>query len=196
MANTFTPPVFVRAKPHSSAEKQVGDADPNARTDVINRVDKGVYAVLRRLINTLFDGATADFTDQTTVSALAGTFLLGGAKIVTFSRNMATASGTQAVTGVGFTPRYIEFDAANGDEASGFSNGCADGTSNMCMYGNRGGGVGFTEVSTTECIRITGSAGQRLGSVLTSFDADGFTVTHTKVGAATGTAAVIAKCFR
>ena len=38
MANTFTPPVYVKSKPHASAEKQVGDSDPSARTDVINRV--------------------------------------------------------------------------------------------------------------------------------------------------------------
>src|SRR5687767_11741308 len=77
MANTITNPVWVKTKPHASAEKMVGDSDPNARTDVENRVSKGVVAVVKRLINTLFDGATADFTDQTTVSALAGTFLLG-----------------------------------------------------------------------------------------------------------------------
>jgi len=71
MANTFTPPVWVKAKPHASAEKQVGDSDPSGRTDVINRVEKGILANLKKLINTIMDGATFDFTDLATVAALA-----------------------------------------------------------------------------------------------------------------------------
>ena len=71
MANTFTNPNFIRSRPHASAEKQVGDSDPSARTDVINRVQKGLLAILKRLFNTITDGVTADFTDLTTITEFA-----------------------------------------------------------------------------------------------------------------------------
>lgn len=71
MANSFTPPVWIKSKPSGGAEKQVGDSDPSARTDVINRVEKGLLAVLKRLFNTITDGVTADFTDQTTITEFA-----------------------------------------------------------------------------------------------------------------------------
>lgn len=75
MSNTFTGPNFVKALPHASGERQVGDADPQARPDVINRVPKGYYAILRRLFNTLFDGLTVDFTDASTVTAFAASLI-------------------------------------------------------------------------------------------------------------------------
>lgn len=70
MANTVTDPTWVKAKPHGSAEKQVGHADPNSRTDVINRAEKGIVAVLKRMLNGLVDGVTVDLTDQTTTTGI------------------------------------------------------------------------------------------------------------------------------
>ena len=58
MSNTFTNFVPIKAKPHASAEKQVGDSDPNARTDVINRPTKGLQAAVKRIVNSLWDGKT------------------------------------------------------------------------------------------------------------------------------------------
>lgn len=78
MANTYTDPVLVKAKPHAAAEKQVGAADPNGRTDVINRVPLGLLAAIKRLVNTFCDGATLDFTDQATTTPLTGLAALRG----------------------------------------------------------------------------------------------------------------------
>lgn len=64
----YTPPVWIKAKPHAGAEKQVGDSDPSARIDVINRVEKGYYAAFQRLLTTL-GFTTQDFTDQATVTS-------------------------------------------------------------------------------------------------------------------------------
>jgi hypothetical protein len=78
MANTITNPSWIKSKPHASGEKQVGDSDPLARADVINRPPKGVWAVLQRVINTLLDNATVDGTDPTTVSALSSANVVPG----------------------------------------------------------------------------------------------------------------------
>jgi len=76
LSNTFTAPVWVKADPHGSKELQIGDSDPLARTDVINRTPKGIYANFRRLINTIMDGVTADFTDLSTATAYLPTGLI------------------------------------------------------------------------------------------------------------------------
>ena len=66
MANTITSSTWIKAEPHASAEFQVGDSDPGGATDVINRPAKGTQAILRRIIETIFDGGTFDFTATTT----------------------------------------------------------------------------------------------------------------------------------
>ena len=66
MANTITSSTWIKAEPHASAEFQVGDSDPGGATDVINRPAKGTQAILRRIIETIFDGGTFDFTSTTT----------------------------------------------------------------------------------------------------------------------------------
>lgn len=79
MSNTYTNPTWIKSKPHGSAEKQVGDSDTLGRTDVINRPVKGVWQVLKALLNTIADGAIADFssvTDPSTTTELSGLTLL------------------------------------------------------------------------------------------------------------------------
>lgn len=72
MANTITNPAWVKAKPHGSAEKQVGDSDPQSRTDVINRPAKGAWFRVRQMLDTLMDGITFDGTDVSSTGALTG----------------------------------------------------------------------------------------------------------------------------
>lgn len=69
MANTFTNPTWIKAQPHGSAEKQVGDSDPSARTDVINRPTKGAWFALRRLLAMLTDNLTIDGSDVSGTTA-------------------------------------------------------------------------------------------------------------------------------
>lgn len=69
MANDFTDFVPVKTLPRDDYENQVGADDPFERPDVINRAALGLQAAIKRLLNTLFDGATLDLTDQTTVTA-------------------------------------------------------------------------------------------------------------------------------
>lgn len=85
MANTYTNPTLIKAAPHASKEKQVGDADPLSRTDVINRVSKGIlYGGLKRLLNAIGDGLTFDFTSVTdpTTTGLPTFAAAGGLRAV------------------------------------------------------------------------------------------------------------------
>lgn len=72
MANVITNPTWIKAKPHASAEKQVGDSDPSARTDVINRPVKGVVSVMTKWLETFHLAGTFDFTNTTSTTPYTG----------------------------------------------------------------------------------------------------------------------------
>ncbi len=72
MANVITNPTWIKAKPHASAEKQVGDSDPSARTDVINRPVKGIVSVMTKWLETFHVSGTFDFTNTTSTVAYSG----------------------------------------------------------------------------------------------------------------------------
>lgn len=71
MANVITNPVFIKSKPSVGAEKQVGDSDPSARTDVINRPVKGIVSVMTKWLETFHLSGTFDFTNTTSTGAYA-----------------------------------------------------------------------------------------------------------------------------
>ena len=107
MANTFTSPNWIKSVPHASAELQVGDAD--AATDVINRPTKGLWANLRRIVNSLFDGVTVDATDQATVSSL-GNINLSGNKLLGLG---AGTVGAASISPTGDDNTGVFFSAAD-----------------------------------------------------------------------------------
>lgn len=96
MANSYTNPTYVKAAPHASKELQIGDSDPSLRADIINRVEKGLVANFKRLVNALFDGLTVDLSDQATTSAYDTTKLLTGIidRDVTTTEVVSTAAET------------------------------------------------------------------------------------------------------
>jgi hypothetical protein len=105
-------------------------------------------------------------------------------KVGNFSRDLSTATGTQAITGVGFQPKaLILVGATEGTRASTW--GFTDGTSKYYMgYQTDGtkmnpstGGIGELGDGATHYNVIS----------LSSFDSGGFTVTWTKAGSPTGT---------
>lgn len=141
-------------------------------------------------------GTTGQFLGATT-SAAPTWQTPGGYKIISFTRDMSAASGSVAYTGVGFTSRYVEFLASNGDEATRYSIGASDGTAHMCQYGDRNSGVGVVGADTSVCIRVNSSVGADfLKATVSAFGSDGFTLAYTKGGSMTGTATIIAKCFK
>ena len=119
-----------------------------------------------------------------------GTWVAAGGDVYvsSFSRDVSTATGTQAVTGVGFTPTSIEVFAAIGGTVKA-SWGMSDGTTDKCIYQNNNGGTDFIS-NQSQLIRVvTVDAGTMYSGTLDSFDADGFTISWTKTGSPTGTVA-------
>lgn len=72
MANTWTPPVWIKSDPHGSAEFGVGHDDPSATSDVINRPRKGITGVLKRMLNLVQDQQPVNLTDQAIGIGLPG----------------------------------------------------------------------------------------------------------------------------
>ena len=108
-------------------------------------------------------------------------------KVGSFTRNVATASGTAAVTGVGFTPKAIIFGSGMTASSVGSCIGVDDGTTR--------GGFQFVSpnnfLSTAFSIYVAPTATSDYNTgIVSTFDVDGFTISWTKVGSPTGTATV------
>lgn len=104
-----------------------------------------------------------------------------------FTRSTATASGTQAVTGVGFLPTAIIFLMTRPNENES-STGYTDGTTDLCILTPDTANVaGDWDSNTTKVIHNVQAAVTEYQGALSSFDADGFTIQWTRVGAPSGT---------
>lgn len=145
----------------------------------------GAFAIAE----TAYTGGAAG---SVTARLLGGT-PAGGAKVVTFTRDMTLASGTQAVTGVGFQPRGVTFIGYHGTTAFG-SWGADDGTLGASIAANSG--VSTNVLTTNRSIFLYTSSGATYDGRITAFGADGFTITWTKTGLPSGIATIIALCHR
>ena len=113
----------------------------------------------------------------------------------TFTRDTATASGTQAITGVGFKPKYVMFWSVKNASTAASLNGYDDGTTAACLQ-DSGTADTYTfqsaeSLSTTEL----GTSNVYKGHI-TSLDTDGFTITWTKVNTPTGNVTNYFTAFR
>lgn len=120
-----------------------------------------------------------------------------GFKAISFTRDISLASGTQAVTGVGFKPRGIMFlSGTSAGTANIGSWGIDDGTTHLCnIWFNASSANGFA-TSGAASIYANPVAGSAYQGAVQSFDSDGFTINWAKTGTPTGTLTVQALCFR
>ena len=109
----------------------------------------------------------------------------------TFSRDISTASGTQAITGLGFRPTAVMF---SGQVTSyGFTLGVTNTTSG---FGTIIRGVAPDYVNGgAQFIHFLSGADEAYVDAI-SMGSDGFTLTWTKVGSPTGTAVINYMAFR
>jgi len=115
-----------------------------------------------------------------------------GIKIGVTGYDTATATGTQAVTGVGFKPSHLILFAqvASTVEISwGFSNG----TSDHCVLNDLST---FFGRDSSYCIFLYQEPGIYTRATISALGADGFTISWTKVGAKVGTATIYYMAFR
>lgn len=115
-------------------------------------------------------------------------------KLITSSRNLATATSTVSYTGVGFKPSYIRV-IGNVNNGTIVSHGSTDKTNYMTIF--KVGTVWQRSISSgADCIQAISSVGNGVAGNIDSFDADGFTITWTRTGSPTGTFNFGAECFR
>lgn len=116
-------------------------------------------------------------------------------KIGFFTRDTSIASETQAITGVGFTPKEIEF-IVSVSATSEISTGFDDGTNSYCVANYNTVGAGTWRPDTSFSIQLVQGAGVSLAGRISTMDDDGFTINWTKTGSKTGTAQIIYKARR
>jgi hypothetical protein len=108
-------------------------------------------------------------------------------KVGNFTRDISTATGTQAIIGVGFQPTAILiFGGVTGSAA--ISAGFSDGSTHGGLSNGHLASADTWAVLTTELIRINQGSGNFYDGTISAFGADGFTVSWTKNGTPTGTA--------
>ncbi len=156
----------------------------------------GLTLATARLLGrtTAATGAVEEISIGARLALAAGSLDAVGllSKSVTFTRDMTTATGTQAVTGVGFQPTAIIFVGAisgTAQEFVGFADSSKAGR-NRNYLTSSGWFVGAQAISCS-----VSSGNYQVGDVST-YDADGFTISWIKSGAPTGTLTVYALCFR
>lgn len=107
-------------------------------------------------------------------------------KVATFTYNVATATGTQAITGTGFKPRVVIFFqgcAGTSSMSFGFDNG----TTKLGVGDDSVDAAGCYLPDTTQSIISAPSAGNNAKGHIQSLDTDGFTLSWTKTGAPVAT---------
>lgn len=130
-------------------------------------------------LKALFDGSTGH---THTGAADDAPPVITQMKVGSFTRDMTTASGTQAVTGVGFTPTAIIFFGAETADVEA-TWGIDDGTTAKDVNKEA---TNFQNDGSFSITIDEGSSNTYQGKI-NSFDADGFTITWTKGGAPSGT---------
>ena len=118
------------------------------------------------------------------------------AKVVYFSRDLSSASGTQTITGVGFTPKAIMFDG--GFSLNGwygwFSGMASPGVSTSKAYITNNNSWNINNSFSILAYPTASSSDYQVATV-SSWNADGFTLNWIKTGATTGTLYVSALCI-
>lgn len=138
-------------------------------------------------------GASATPLDLTV--AQIRTMLGPNIHVSSFTRDVSTASGTQGVTGVGFMPSAVLLIAGYANQ-----NSASIGIDNATFHGSIADRDPLTPtawgIDATISINLITSLGNTYTGVVSSMDADGFTVTWTKTGTPTGTATILYLAMR
>jgi len=114
-----------------------------------------------------------------------------GIKIGVLTRDHTAAAGNLSYTGIGFKPSNIIFLCGHPASAMPISVGFDNGTDHYSIdYYNSG------TINTALSVSIWSGAATATQAFVLSMDADGFSLTWTKVGAPTGTGSVIYMAIR
>lgn len=116
-----------------------------------------------------------------------------------FTRDTSLASGTQAITGLGFKPALVNFGSAeyagNGLIAIGSDDGITPTLNYLYSTGAAATITTYSVSAMVTGISACGASNSYCGKIL-SMDADGFTITWTKTGAPAGTDTITYTAYR
>jgi hypothetical protein len=210
--NTFSATTaFTAASPFSVANGQTLTVTVTAQTvgaatltipDFANVSDTFVFTTLAQTLanKTLTTPtiAATGWTNATHAHAAANSgSQLAVWSVVSFTRDLSLASGTQAVTGAGFTPKAVFIIGGQQSASASASNGISDGTTNRAFSTNGNATTTFwTPANDVITIYTSPTNPDRQRAVIASMDADGFTLTWTKNNTPTGTGQFYALCMR
>lgn len=122
-----------------------------------------------------------------TFAALAAGDAIGQVKVGVFTRDTSLATGTQAVTGVGFKPRAVIFLAGDVGASSDGGIGIDDGTSSGALVNFNAIAAGNFQAVSGGSIKFVQSASNVYAGSIQSLDSDGFTISWVKTASPTGT---------
>jgi hypothetical protein len=130
------------------------------------------------------DGAGG--TNRKTEASRLQTYTTVSVKVGSFTRDTATATGTQAITGVGFQPKAVIFTGAkNGTESVVYCS-FTDGTTDGQTYSREEETAG-NRTSNIDLFQFHQSGSGNYNSAGLTLDSDGFTISWTKAGTNSGT---------
>lgn len=115
--------------------------------------------------------------------------------ISSFTRDMSTASGIQAITGVGFQPRAVIFLGVN-DNASPWSVGLDNGSTSQSIRNEHGATADTSGIDAEDAISLVVSGGAQYEGNISALGTDGFTITWLKTGSPTGDATIYFMAFK
>jgi hypothetical protein len=133
------------------------------------------YGTSGQVLTSGGSGAAPTWSSPAGVSVFTGSF----------TRDLTTASGSQAITGVGFVPKAVLFTMSAGGGAR-FSDGFDTQTARGSTYTN---GSATFNADSRSIVALTSGSDFQYAQIAT-MDADGFTLTWTKTGSPTGSATI------
>ena len=123
--------------------------------------------------------------DASTFTLGGDTTLLPGEQRVPISRDNTLADGVQVISGILFTPSWVEFwwnESATPTNVGGIGKAFASGaSSNQCIVFNEGGVSNVVQRVTGSCVVFDKGAPTN-SAVVSAFNVDGIDLTWTKTG--------------
>lgn len=133
-------------------------------------------------------GSAINLSGTSEVAIVAAAEDMADYSIGYLTRNLTTASGTQAVTGVGFKPRVVLLltGGHGGAGASFYALGMSNATNHYSASVLSGTAYAQNALATV----VGSDASNYQSATIASMDADGFTVSWSKIGSPTITAGI------